>query len=94
MGPDPKTANPSLLYLPPYSTDTNPIEQAFSKLKTHLCKAGERTIHGPWNGIGHMPDLYSPAECANYCTNVGYDADRPETDLIYETSIDLNINDL
>jgi len=43
-----------LLFLPPYSPDFNPIEQAFSKLKAHLRKAAERTIHGLWNAIGRM----------------------------------------
>ncbi len=32
------------LYLPPYSPDLNPIEQAFSKLKAHLRKVGARTF--------------------------------------------------
>jgi transposase len=30
---------------------------AFSKLKAHLRKAGERTIHGLWDAIGRMVDL-------------------------------------
>ena len=68
-------AGASLLYLPPYSPDFNPIEQAFSKLKAHLRKAAERTIHGLWNAMGRILDLYPPAECANYFTNCGYDAD-------------------
>ena len=33
-----------LLYLPPYSPDFNPIENAFSKLKALLRKAAERTV--------------------------------------------------
>ena len=37
-----------MLYLPPYSPDLNPIEQAFAKLKTLLRKAGERTRGGLW----------------------------------------------
>ncbi len=65
----------TLLFLPPYSPDFNPIEQAFSKLKAHLRKAAERTIHGLWNAIGRIIDLYSPAECANYFANAGYDAE-------------------
>jgi transposase len=64
-----------LLFLPPYSPDFNPIEQAFSKLKAHLRKAAERTIHGLRNAIGRILDLYSPQECANYFANSGYDAD-------------------
>ncbi len=65
----------TLLFLPPYSPDLNPIEQAFSKLKAHLRKAAERTIHGLWNAIGRILDLYSPQECANYFAACGYNAD-------------------
>ena len=64
-----------LLFLPPYSPDFNPIEQAFSKLKAHLRKAAERTIHGLWNAIGRILNLYFQQECANYFANSGYDAD-------------------
>lgn len=70
-----EAAGASLLYLPPYSPDFNPIEQAFSKLKAHLRKAAARTIHGLWNAIGRILDLYSPAECANFFAKCGYDAD-------------------
>ena len=70
-----EAAGAKLLFLPPYSPDFNPIEQAFSKLKAHLRKAAERTIHGLWNAIGRILDLYSPQECANYFANAGYDAD-------------------
>jgi transposase len=40
-----------LLYLPPYSPDFNPIENAFAKLKALLRKAAERTIEGLWTAI-------------------------------------------
>ena len=70
-----EAAGAKLLFLPPYSPDFNPIEQAFSKLKAHLRKAAERTIHDLWNAIGRILDLYSPQECANYFVNAGYDAD-------------------
>lgn len=70
-----EAAGARLLFLPPYSPNFNPIEQAFSKLKAHLRKAAERTIHGLWDAIGRILDLYSPQECANYFANAGYDAD-------------------
>ena len=44
----------SLRYLPPYSPDLNPIEQAFAKLKALLRKAAERTVDGLWNAIGQL----------------------------------------
>ena len=68
-------AGAALLFLPPYSPDFNPIEMAFSKLKAHLRKAAERTIHGLWNAIGRIVDLFSPQECSNYFAAAGYDAD-------------------
>lgn len=64
----------SLLYLPPYSPDFNPIENAFSKLKAHLRKAAERTVDRLWAAIGRIVDLFAPAECRNYFTAAGYDA--------------------
>jgi transposase len=70
-----EAAGAALLFLPPYSPDFNPIEQAFAKLKAHLRKAAERTIHGLWNAIGRILDLYAPQECANYFASTGYDAD-------------------
>ena len=77
-----EAAGAQLMFLPPYSPDFNPIEMAFSKalpsevegLKAHLRKAAERTIHGLWNAIGRIIDLYSPQECANYFAAAGYDA--------------------
>lgn len=71
---DPDRSGASLPFLPPYSPDFNPIENAFSKLKAHLCKAAERTVNGLWNAIGSIIDLFTPAECRNYLTAAGYDA--------------------
>jgi len=69
-----EAAGASLLYLPPYSPDFNPIENAFSKLKAHLRKAAERTIGGLWATIARIVDLFSPDECRNYFAAAGYDA--------------------
>jgi transposase len=49
----------------PYSPDLNPIEQAFSKLKALLRKAGERTLEATWRRIGGLLDHFTPTECAN-----------------------------
>ena len=51
-----EAAGASLLYLPPYSPDFNPIENAFAKLKAHLRKAAERTVGGLWDAIGRIVD--------------------------------------
>jgi transposase len=62
----------SLLYLPPYSPDLNPIEQAFAKLKALLRKAAARTQEELWSIIGRLLDTFTPAECQNYLANSGY----------------------
>lgn len=65
-------AGASILYLPPYSPDLNPIEQVFAKLKALLRKATARTRDTLWTTIGHLLDAFSPAECRNYLSNSGY----------------------
>ena len=69
-----EAAGAKLLYLPPYSPDFNPIENAFAKLKALLRKAAERTVEGLWTAIGHLVDVFTPTECANYFAAAGYDA--------------------
>lgn len=65
-------AGASVLYLPPYSPDLNPIEQMFAKLKALLRKAAARTRVALWETIGRLLDTFSPAECRNYLENSGY----------------------
>lgn len=47
-----EAAGASLVFLPPYSPDFNPIEKACAKLKAMLRKAPERTVDVVWNTIG------------------------------------------
>ena len=61
-----------LLFLPPYSPDLNPIEQAFAKLKTLLRSAEQRTRTSLWNTIGTTLDRFTSSECRNYFENCGY----------------------
>jgi transposase len=70
-----EAAGASLRYLPPYSPDFNPIENAFAKLKASLRKAAERSVEGLWSTIGRITETFTPAECANYFAAAGYDAD-------------------
>jgi transposase len=70
-----EAAGASLLFLPPYSPDFNPIEKAFAKLKALLRKAAERTVEALWAAIGRFADAFTPAECANYFSACGYDPD-------------------
>lgn len=50
-----EAAGAMLVYLPPYSPDFNPIENAFAKLKAYLRKAAARTMEGLWTVIGKGP---------------------------------------
>ena len=68
-----RAAGASILYLPPYSPDLNPIEQLFAKLKALLRKAADRTQDALWDTIGSVLDAFIPAECQNYITNAGYE---------------------
>jgi transposase len=67
-----ETAGATLLYLPPYSPNLNPIELAFSKLKAHLRRAAEHTIPGLLHRIGRVVRAFSPQECRNFFRHAGY----------------------
>jgi transposase len=62
----------ALRFLPPYSPDFNPIEQAFAKLKALLRAARPRTFDQVNALVALALPLYSTAECANYIRNCGY----------------------
>lgn len=61
-----------VLYLPPYSPDFNPIEQAFAKLKTLLRKADKRTLDELTQAIVHALERFTQQECRNYIRHAGY----------------------
>jgi transposase len=65
-------AGATVLYLPPYSPDLNPIEKLFSKLKTLLRKAAKRSTEELWKEIGELLNTVTTSECANYFTSSGY----------------------
>jgi transposase len=67
-----ENAGASLLYLPPYSPDLNPIEMMFSKLKALLRKAKERTVDKLWDRIGAILGEFNSPECSNYFSHHGY----------------------
>lgn len=67
-----RSAGAHRIFLPPYSSDLNPIEQVFSKLKTLLRKARARTFNAVSDSIGDLLNDFSPTECANYLSNSGY----------------------
>ena len=65
-------AGAKLLFLPKYSPDLNPIEQAFAKLKHWLRRAQARSIDHVHAAIGRILDRFKPDECAAYLKNAGY----------------------
>ena len=68
-----EAAGATLRYLPPYSPDFNPIENAFAKLKALLRKAAARTIEQLWDTIRDALPQFTASECANYFTAAGYE---------------------
>jgi transposase len=67
-----RRAEAELAYLPAYSPDLNPIEQAFAKLKAELRRRGERTVDGLWAALGESLDWFPPEECRSYLRHAGY----------------------
>jgi transposase len=67
-----EAANATLIYLPPYSPDFNPIEMAFAKLKALLRKAAARTRDALWDCIDATLTAFTPQECANYFRHARY----------------------
>ena len=68
-----EAAGASLLALPPYSPDFNPIEMAFSRLEAILGKSAARTIHNIWRVIAKAIDDVTPTNCPNYFAATGYE---------------------
>ena len=68
-----EAAGATLLYLPPYSPDFNPIEMAFAKLKAILRQAAARTVDDLWDAAAQSLDEFTPTECRNYFAAAGYD---------------------
>jgi len=65
----------TLLYLPPYSPDLNPIENAFAKLKAHVRKLAARTLETLETAAADALKTFKPAECLNFFTHAGYGLD-------------------
>jgi transposase len=72
-----QAAGARLFYLPPYSPDFNPIEQAFAKLKALLRSAAARTLAELRQAIQDAFSAFTPEECRNYVAAAGYDAYDP-----------------
>jgi transposase len=61
-----------LLYLPPYSPDFNPIEQAWSKLKQHLRKAKARTVELLEEAVAEALASITPRDATAWFRHCGY----------------------
>ena len=70
-----EAAGNSLMYLPPYSPDLNPIEMAFAKLKALLKQAAARTVDDLFEAIAKAIKAFTTLECRNYLTAAGYGYD-------------------
>ncbi len=67
-----RKAGARLRFLPSYSPDLNPIEQAFAKIKHWMRCAQKRSIEDACTYIGSLVATITPAECKNYLENDGY----------------------
>ena len=65
-------AGAKLWFLPPYTPDLNPIEQAFAKIKHWMRDAQKRTPEDACDHLGTLIDSIQPQECRNYIQNAGY----------------------
>lgn len=61
-----------VLFLPAYSPDFNPIEQAFSKIKAYLRRVGARTKESLEVAIGEAINLVSTSDATGYFHHCGY----------------------
>lgn len=68
-----EAAGSELRFLPPYSPDFNPIENAFSKLKALLRKVAARSRDLLWDAVADAIERFEPEECANYFAAAGYE---------------------
>jgi transposase len=68
-----------LIYLPAYSPDLNPIEEAFSKLKGMLRRAGARTKDALVEALGEAISAVSAQDAQGYFEHAGY---RPQAQLL------------
>lgn len=69
-----ESAGASVLRLPPYSPDYNPIEMAISKVKSILRTAGARTVDSLLDAIGRAMSSVTARDATNYIRESGYDA--------------------
>ena len=69
-----EAAGASVLYLPQYSPDLNPIENAFSKVKQLIRSAEHRTRETLWTDMQRMLDQITPDDAQGFFRHCGYGA--------------------
>jgi transposase len=62
----------ALRYLPPYSPDLNPIEQAFAKLKSNLRQAAARTLGELDLALAEALNSFSAQHCQGFFRHAQY----------------------
>ena len=67
-----RAAGARLWFLPAYSPDINPIDQAFATLKYWMRQAQKRTVEATWRHIGRLCEKIKSDECGNYFVNEEY----------------------
>jgi transposase len=67
-----ESAGATVVYLPPYSPDLNPIEMAFSKLKQLMRSAEHRTREALWSDMQHLLDQITPSDSQGFFRHCGY----------------------
>ncbi len=70
-----EAAGATLLFLPPYSPDFNPVEKAIAQIKAFLKKTAARTKAELDAAIARAIDLVTPQNAKNYFEVCGYQAD-------------------
>ncbi len=68
-----------LIYLPAYSPDFNPTEEAFAKIKGMLRQAGARTKDALVDALGEALSAVSAQDARGYFQHAGY---RPQAQLL------------
>ena len=61
-----------ILYLPPYSPDLDPIEEAFAKPKTLMRRAGARTREALLETMGRALDAATVRDARGFFEHCGY----------------------
>jgi transposase len=67
-----ESAGATVVYLPPYSPDLNPIEMAFSKIKGLMRAAEHRTRETLWSDMQRLLDQISPSDSQGFFRHCGY----------------------